>query len=64
MSSIKGNPNDFKKGLTTASQPSAINILMAGMFLLCHRAVLIGNNHSNLLSALFGLSGQTWYSIS
>jgi hypothetical protein len=59
MSSLKGSPRDFKKGLTILSHPSAINILIAGMFLLCHKAAFKVIIQSNLLSALFGLSGHT-----
>jgi hypothetical protein len=59
MLSSRGNHNDCKKGFTTHSHHSATNILIAGMFLLCHSAAFNVINQSNLLSALFGLSGQT-----
>jgi hypothetical protein len=52
MSSFIGNHRDCKNGLATHSHPSAINILMAGIFLLCPNAALSVSNHSNLSSAL------------
>ncbi|MBU0626927.1 hypothetical protein KKH82_05985 [Patescibacteria group bacterium] len=50
--------------MIASSHQSANATLVAGIFLLCPRAYFNGINHSNLSSALFGLSGPIWNGIS
>jgi hypothetical protein len=64
LSEIQLSPRSLRNGLATTSPPNAVNVLAAGMFLLCPRAFLRGNTHSNESSALFGLSAQILKGIS
>jgi hypothetical protein len=52
------SPSFCKNGLAANSHHNAVIIFAEGIFLLCPRAYFSGNSHSNLSSALFGLSGQ------
>jgi len=54
LSEIPLSPSDLRNGLTTTSPPRAVNILAAGIFLLCPRAFLSGSIPSNLSSASLG----------